>query len=76
MARVVTAAFAVRCASSAIRTASRGSCLVTGDVTDAGTRAEWAEFIDLFDDYPDLRARCHLSGNHDVNMSTGTIWAL
>jgi 3',5'-cyclic AMP phosphodiesterase CpdA len=43
--------------------------LVTGDVTDAGTRAEWAEFIDLFLKYPDLRARTSfVPGNHDVNI--------
>jgi predicted phosphodiesterase len=43
--------------------------LVTGDVTDAGTRAEWAEFIDLFQNYPDLRARLSfVPGNHDVNI--------
>ncbi len=43
--------------------------LVTGDVTDAGTRAEWAEFIDLLRTCPELRR--HLSfvpGNHDVNI--------
>ena len=43
--------------------------LVTGDITDAGTRAEWAEFIDLFRGYPELRARLSLvPGNHDVNI--------
>uniref|UniRef100_Q01UD5 Metallophosphoesterase n=1 Tax=Solibacter usitatus (strain Ellin6076) TaxID=234267 RepID=Q01UD5_SOLUE len=43
--------------------------LVTGDVTDDGTRAEWAEFIDLFRNYPDLRARLSfVPGNHDVNI--------
>jgi len=43
--------------------------LVTGDVTDAGTRAEWAEFIDLFQTYPNLRARLSfVPGNHDVNI--------
>ena len=43
--------------------------LVTGDVTDAGTRAEWAEFIDLFRNYPELRARTSfVPGNHDVNI--------
>ena len=43
--------------------------LVTGDVTDAGTRAEWAEFIDLFRDYPELRDRLSfVPGNHDVNI--------
>lgn len=43
--------------------------LVTGDVTDAGTRAEWAEFIDLLREYPALRTRISLvPGNHDVNI--------
>src|SRR5262249_53384884 len=28
--------------------------LVTGDITDAGTRAEWAEFLDLLRGYPQL----------------------
>ena len=43
--------------------------LVTGDVTDAGTRAEWTEFLDYFRNCPELRA--HVSfvpGNHDVNI--------
>ena len=43
--------------------------LVSGDITDAGTRAEWAAFIDLLRGCPDLRH--HLSfvpGNHDVNI--------
>jgi hypothetical protein len=43
--------------------------LVTGDITDAGTRAEWAEFIDLLEDYPELRSRLSfIPGNHDVNV--------
>lgn len=43
--------------------------LVTGDITDAGTRAEWAEFIDLIEHFPDLRARMSLvPGNHDMNI--------
>jgi 3',5'-cyclic AMP phosphodiesterase CpdA len=42
--------------------------LVTGDITDAGTRAEWAEFADLLRDYP-LRDRVSfVPGNHDVNI--------
>lgn len=42
--------------------------LVTGDITDAGTRAEWAEFLDLVGDYP-LRDRISfIPGNHDVNI--------
>jgi 3',5'-cyclic AMP phosphodiesterase CpdA len=43
--------------------------LVTGDITDAGTRSEWAAFIDLLRDYPELRARfSFVPGNHDVNI--------
>lgn len=43
--------------------------LITGDITDAGTRAEWAEFIDLLRDYPELRNRMSfVPGNHDVNV--------
>ena len=43
--------------------------LVTGDITDAGTRAEWGEFLDLMRDCePELRARLSfVPGNHDVN---------
>jgi hypothetical protein len=42
--------------------------LITGDMTDAGTRAEWAEFLDLIRDYP-LRDRISfVPGNHDVNI--------
>jgi predicted MPP superfamily phosphohydrolase len=43
--------------------------MVTGDITDAGTRAEWAEFLDLLRSYPQLRARLSfVPGNHDVNI--------
>jgi 3',5'-cyclic AMP phosphodiesterase CpdA len=43
--------------------------LVTGDITDDGTRAEWAEFIDLLRNYPELRDRLSfVPGNHDVNI--------
>lgn len=43
--------------------------LITGDITDAGTRAEWTEFLDLFRHYPELRARLSfVPGNHDVNI--------
>jgi len=43
--------------------------LVTGDITDAGTRAEWAEFLDLIRDFPALRSRMSLvPGNHDLNI--------
>ena len=42
--------------------------LVTGDVTDAGTRAEWAEFMDLLRGCPKMRSRLSfVPGNHDVN---------
>lgn len=41
---------------------------VTGDITDAGTRAEWAEFIDLLRDVPEMKALLSfVPGNHDVN---------
>jgi 3',5'-cyclic AMP phosphodiesterase CpdA len=43
--------------------------LVTGDVTDAGTRAEWVEFLDLLRACPDIRSRIlFVPGNHDVNI--------
>jgi 3',5'-cyclic AMP phosphodiesterase CpdA len=43
--------------------------LVTGDVTDAGTRAEWAEFLDLLRRFPELRERLSfVPGNHDLNI--------
>jgi 3',5'-cyclic AMP phosphodiesterase CpdA len=43
--------------------------LVTGDITDAGTRAEWVEFLDLLCRYPELRSRLLIvPGNHDVNI--------
>jgi 3',5'-cyclic AMP phosphodiesterase CpdA len=43
--------------------------VVTGDITDAGTRAEWAEFLDLVRGCPALRARLSfVPGNHDVNI--------
>jgi 3',5'-cyclic AMP phosphodiesterase CpdA len=42
---------------------------MTGDVTDAGIRAEWAEFLDLLQEHPELRSRLYLvPGNHDVNV--------
>ena len=41
---------------------------VTGDITDAGTRAEWAEFVDLLRDVPEMKALLSfVPGNHDVN---------
>jgi predicted MPP superfamily phosphohydrolase len=43
--------------------------LVTGDVTDAGTRAEWVEFLDVLRGFPDISARVlFVPGNHDVNI--------
>jgi predicted MPP superfamily phosphohydrolase len=43
--------------------------LVTGDITDAGTRAEWVEFFDLLRRSPALRGRVlFVPGNHDVNI--------
>jgi 3',5'-cyclic AMP phosphodiesterase CpdA len=43
--------------------------LVTGDVTDAGTRAEWMEFLDLLRGFSDIRSRIlFVPGNHDVNI--------
>lgn len=43
--------------------------LITGDMTDAGRSAEWAEFLDLMVRHPALAERCLiLPGNHDVNI--------
>ncbi len=43
--------------------------LLTGDMTDAGTSAEWAEFFDILAGYPHLASRALiLPGNHDVNI--------
>ena len=43
--------------------------LVTGDVTDAGTRAEWAEFLDILRSCPTMRSRfSFVPGNHDMNI--------
>jgi 3',5'-cyclic AMP phosphodiesterase CpdA len=43
--------------------------LVTGDITDAVTRAEWLEFLALVRQWPALRRRLlFLPGNHDVNI--------
>lgn len=43
--------------------------LVTGDMTDAGRAAEWAEFLDAVSRHKDLAARMIvLPGNHDVNI--------
>ena len=43
--------------------------LITGDVTDTGTRAEWLEFLEHVDANPALRERMLIvPGNHDVNI--------
>lgn len=43
--------------------------LMSGDMTDCGRSAEWAEFFAILDRYPDLRERClMLPGNHDLNV--------
>jgi 3',5'-cyclic AMP phosphodiesterase CpdA len=43
--------------------------VMTGDITDAGTRAEWAEFLDLLQERPELRSHLYfVPGNHDVNV--------
>jgi 3',5'-cyclic AMP phosphodiesterase CpdA len=42
---------------------------MTGDVTDAGTRAEWAEFLDVLQEHPEIRSHLYfVPGNHDVNV--------
>ena len=43
--------------------------LITGDLTDAGRSAEWAEFFAAFAAYPRLaKLVVALPGNHDVNV--------
>ena len=43
--------------------------LISGDMTDAGISAEWAEFLDIVEAHPDLgRRMLILPGNHDVNI--------
>jgi hypothetical protein len=43
--------------------------LITGDLTDAGRSAEWAEFFAAFAAYPQLAELVvALPGNHDVNV--------
>ena len=43
--------------------------LITGDLTDAGRSAEWAEFLSMLTAYPRLAERIvALPGNHDVNV--------
>jgi predicted MPP superfamily phosphohydrolase len=43
--------------------------IITGDVTDAGRSAEWAEFLERLVLHPDLGERTlMLPGNHDLNV--------
>ncbi len=43
--------------------------MITGDLTDAGRSAEWAEFFEILEAYPGLAERViALPGNHDVNV--------
>ena len=43
--------------------------LITGDMTDSGRSAEWAEFFDTVVSYPDLAQRIlMIPGNHDLNV--------
>jgi Calcineurin-like phosphoesterase len=43
--------------------------MITGDLTDAGRSAEWAEFFEALAAYPRLAERVvALPGNHDVNV--------
>jgi predicted MPP superfamily phosphohydrolase len=43
--------------------------LITGDMTDAGRSAEWAELLDILALHPDLANRIlMLPGNHDLNV--------
>jgi predicted MPP superfamily phosphohydrolase len=43
--------------------------LITGDMTDAGTSAEWAELMDILSAHPRLTNRMYmLPGNHDLNI--------
>ena len=44
--------------------------LITGDMTDAGRSAEWAEFLDALALHPQLAKRVLvLPGNHDLNIA-------
>jgi len=43
--------------------------LISGDMTDAGTSAEWAEFLDIVAAHPALAERMLiLPGNHDISI--------
>jgi 3',5'-cyclic AMP phosphodiesterase CpdA len=51
------------------RRAPLDAIVLTGDLTDAGTPAEWAELLDAFDAYPHLTSLLiALPGNHDLNV--------
>jgi 3',5'-cyclic AMP phosphodiesterase CpdA len=46
-----------------------GRIVMTGDVTDDGTRGEWAALLDLLEEYPGIRRRLYfVPGNHDLNI--------
>ncbi len=51
------------------RRAPLDAILITGDLTDAGTAAEWAEFLDGLNTFPRLAPLIlALPGNHDLNV--------
>jgi hypothetical protein len=51
------------------RAAPFDAILISGDLTDAGTSAEWSEFLSIMGKHPRLCARTFaLPGNHDVNI--------
>ncbi len=51
------------------RRAPLDAILITGDLTDAGTPAEWAELLDALDGFPRLaHLLVALPGNHDLNV--------
>lgn len=50
-------------------TARLDAILITGDLTDAGTSAEWSEFLSIMAKHPRLCQRVFvLPGNHDLNI--------
>jgi hypothetical protein len=51
------------------RSAPFDAILITGDLTDAGTSAEWSEFLSIMGKHPRLCQRTFvLPGNHDLNI--------
>lgn len=47
--------------------------VVSGDITDAGTRGEWIEFARIMREHPELSAKMlFVPGNHDVNVVDAT----